>query len=165
MAHLCYQHKVQISDRKILQVQQDRACLIKELDGTSADPEKHEKFTQSKFDIFFSHKPFSGFYNGNSGQMKKFTPIWKNLHKHGLQVCVFFQVWTCVMAHQREARTATTELLTWLTWFTISTILTQWITFYPIGHNLPIFWPFMFTDRYIWLSGLYKFGKFELAPS
>ena len=26
---------------------------------------------------------------------------------------------TCIMAHKREAHTATTELLTWLTWFTL----------------------------------------------
>jgi hypothetical protein len=33
--------------------------------------EKHKKFTQSKFDIFFLHKPFSGFYKGNRGQNEK----------------------------------------------------------------------------------------------
>ena len=33
-----------------------------------SDLEKHEKFTQSKFEIFFLHKPFSGFYKGNRGQ-------------------------------------------------------------------------------------------------
>jgi hypothetical protein len=45
--------------------------------------EKHKKFTQSKFDIFVLHKPFSGFYKGNRGQneeiytdLKKFTQTW-----------------------------------------------------------------------------------------
>ena len=33
-----------------------------------ADPEKHEKFTRSKFNILLLHKPFSGFYKGNCGQ-------------------------------------------------------------------------------------------------
>ena len=48
-----------------------------------ADLEKHEKFTQSKFDIFFLHKPFSGFYKGNRRQneeiytdLKKITQTW-----------------------------------------------------------------------------------------
>ena len=48
-----------------------------------ADPEKHEKFIQFKFDIFFLHKPFSGFYKGNRGQnkdiytdLKKCTQTW-----------------------------------------------------------------------------------------
>ena len=30
-----------------------------------SDPEKHEKLTQSKFNILFLHKPFSVFYKGN----------------------------------------------------------------------------------------------------
>ena len=48
-----------------------------------ADLEKHKKCTQSKFDIFFLHRPFSGFYKGNCGQnqeiytdLKKFTQTW-----------------------------------------------------------------------------------------
>ena len=48
-----------------------------------ADPEKHKKCTQSKFDIFFLHKPFSGFYKGNLRQkeeiytdLKKLTQTW-----------------------------------------------------------------------------------------
>ena len=32
---------------------------------TKADPEKHKKCTQSKFNIFSLHKPFYGFYKGN----------------------------------------------------------------------------------------------------
>ena len=31
-------------------------------------PEKHEKLTQSKFDIFFLHEPFSGFYKRKRGK-------------------------------------------------------------------------------------------------
>jgi hypothetical protein len=48
----------------------------------NAHPEKHEKSTQSKFDIFFLHKPFSGFYKENCRQneeiyaaLTKFTQI------------------------------------------------------------------------------------------
>ena len=48
-----------------------------------ADLEKHEKCTQSKFDILFLLKPFSGFYKGNQGQieeiytdLEKFTQTW-----------------------------------------------------------------------------------------
>ena len=33
-----------------------------------ADQEKQNKFTQSKFDIFFLHKPFSSYYKGKWGQ-------------------------------------------------------------------------------------------------
>ena len=65
---------------------------VPNLNNLSPDPEKQKKFTQSKFYIFFLHKPFSGFYKGNWGKMKKFTRIWKNLHKYGFQVCMFFQV-------------------------------------------------------------------------
>ena len=48
-----------------------------------ADPEKHKKFTQSKFNIFLLHKPFYGFYKGHRGRneeiytdLKKLTQIW-----------------------------------------------------------------------------------------
>ena len=56
-------------------------------------PEKHQKFTQSKFDIFFLHKPCLAFKKEIAGKMKTFAHIWIFLHKNGLQVCVFFQVW------------------------------------------------------------------------
>ena len=42
------------------------------------------KFTQSK--------PFSGFTKEITGQIQKFTQIWKKLHEHGWQVCMFFNV-------------------------------------------------------------------------
>ena len=48
-----------------------------------SDPDKHEKLTQSKLDIFFLFKPFSCFYKGNPGQneeiytdLKKCTQTW-----------------------------------------------------------------------------------------
>ena len=41
---------------RIISVQQ--GCFI-------SDPEKHRKFTQSKFNIFFLHKPYIGFYKGS----------------------------------------------------------------------------------------------------
>ena len=47
-----------------------------------ADPEKHEKFTQSKFDIFF------WLLQRNCGQNEENKFLFF-LHKHGLQVCVF----------------------------------------------------------------------------
>ena len=57
-----------------------------------ADLEKNEKFTQSKFNFFFLHKPFSVFYKGNPGQNEEIYTDLKKFHKHGLQVCRFFQV-------------------------------------------------------------------------
>ena len=57
-------------------------CLKIHLFLTS-DPEKHQKFTQSKFDIFFLHKHLSGCYKGDRGQnernytdLKKCTQTW-----------------------------------------------------------------------------------------
>ena len=41
------------------------------LNPSEADPEKHEKFTQSKFDIFFMKKPLSGFYKRNCMQYEE----------------------------------------------------------------------------------------------
>ena len=41
------------------------------------DPEKPEKFKQSKFDIFFLHRPFSGFYKGNRRQNEEIYTDWK----------------------------------------------------------------------------------------
>ena len=60
------------------------SILIRQLwQRISADPEKHKKIIKSKFDIFFLHKPFSGFYKGNCGQnediytdLKMFTKTW-----------------------------------------------------------------------------------------
>ena len=40
-----------------------------------ADQEKQNKFTQSKFDIFFLHKLFSDFTKEIAGKMKKFTQV------------------------------------------------------------------------------------------
>ena len=57
--------------------------------------EKPEKFTQYKFNIFFSCTSlFLAFTKEILGKMKKFTKIWKKLVKHGLQVCMFFKVWS-----------------------------------------------------------------------
>ena len=43
-------------------------------------PEKHEKFTQSKFDIFFLHKSFSGFYKNVHRFEKMYTNMVAGLH-------------------------------------------------------------------------------------
>ena len=47
------------------------------------DLENHEQFTQSEFDMFVLHKPFSGFYKRNLWQnkeiytdLKRFTQTW-----------------------------------------------------------------------------------------
>ena len=56
--------------------------------GSLTDAEKHKKFTQSKFDVFFLHKPFSGFYKGNYNM--QYEEINTDLNKHGFQVCMFF---------------------------------------------------------------------------
>ena len=42
------------------------------------DPEKHEEFTQSKFDIFIFHKPFPAFYKGNCGHNEEIYTDLKN---------------------------------------------------------------------------------------
>ena len=48
--------------------------------GNSAHTQKkHNKFTQSKFDIFLLHRPFSGFYKGNRGQNKEIQTDLKNV--------------------------------------------------------------------------------------
>ena len=43
-----------------------------------SDPEKHKNITQSKFDIFFLHKPFSGFFKilKITTDLKKNTETW-----------------------------------------------------------------------------------------
>ena len=61
--------------------------LLLDLQNVTHSPrqtrKKHTKFTQSKFIIFFLHKPFSVFYKGNCGQKEKiyidlkiFTQTW-----------------------------------------------------------------------------------------
>ena len=60
------------------------SILIRQLlQRKSADLEKHKKIIISKFDIFFLHKPFSGFYKENCGQneeihldLEKFKQTW-----------------------------------------------------------------------------------------
>ena len=67
-----------------------------------SDPENHKKFTQSRFDIFFLHKPFSGFYKGNCRQneeiytdLKKITQTWfAGLHVSGLRI---FYLYNCLV--------------------------------------------------------------------
>jgi hypothetical protein len=49
-----------------------------------AEQQKHEKFTQSNFDIVFLPKLFSDFYKGNCGQNEQIYTY--------LKVYVFFQV-------------------------------------------------------------------------
>ena len=61
----------------------DMVCKV----GGDADLEKHEKITQSKFYIFFLHKPFFGFYKGNHGKNEE---IYTDLKKVGFQVCIYF---------------------------------------------------------------------------
>ena len=50
------------------------------------DPEKHEQFTQSKFDIFFIHKPFSGLYKGNRRQSEEIFTDFKKCTQTKLDV-------------------------------------------------------------------------------
>ena len=49
---------------------------------------KIQKCSQSDFDIFFLHKPFSGFYIGNRGQDEKFYTDFK----------IFTQTWFAVFS-------------------------------------------------------------------
>ena len=45
---------------------------------------------------------FLAFTKEITGKMRKFTQIWKNVHKHGLQVCTFFQVCSRFVKCQRK---------------------------------------------------------------
>ena len=55
---------------------------------------KNTKSLHNLNSIYFSYTGlFLGFTKEIAGKIKKFTQIWKNLHKHGLQVCAFFHVW------------------------------------------------------------------------
>ena len=46
----------------------DRAFMLSVLKFHVRPGKKHEKFKQSKFDIFFLFKHVSGFYKGNCGR-------------------------------------------------------------------------------------------------
>ena len=51
---------------------------------------KTEMFTQSIFNIFVLHKPFSGFYKGNRRQNKEnYTDLKKIIQKWFVGLCVF----------------------------------------------------------------------------
>jgi hypothetical protein len=60
---------------------------------------------------------FLAFIKEIAGKMKKFTQIWNNLHKHGLQVCAFFHVWHReiyeIYLKQKQARLRSASLV-WL---------------------------------------------------
>ena len=55
------------------------------------DPEKHEKFTESTFNIFSMHKQFSCFCKENHGENEEICTDLKkkNVHKHGLHFVCF----------------------------------------------------------------------------
>ena len=53
------------------------------INNVESDPEKYEQCTQSKFDIFFLHKPFFGFYKENLGQNEEMYSDWN----------IFTQTW------------------------------------------------------------------------
>ena len=54
---------------------------------------KNTKSLHNLNSIYFSYTGlFLGFTKEIAGKIKKFTQIWKNVHKHGLQVCAFFHV-------------------------------------------------------------------------
>ena len=61
------------------------------------DLEEHEKFTHSKFNIFFLHKPFSGFYKENHMQKEEIYTDLKTFAQTWFACLLVFQVWLSEM--------------------------------------------------------------------
>ena len=66
--------------------------------GVRADLEKHKKCTQTKFDIFFLHRPFPSFYKGNRRQNEK---IYTHLKKCTQTWFPGLRVFPCLLAALR----------------------------------------------------------------
>jgi hypothetical protein len=55
---------------------------------------KNTKSLHNLNSIYLSYTSlFPAFTKKITGKMKKFTQMYTNVHKHGLQVCAFFHVW------------------------------------------------------------------------